>query len=301
MSQSAEQCLSVIQKIRLLSPLPGWGKHKYWCKQLTKNSLRVSRVYRNKGKHYQKRLKKVVKNHLSFCEKIKDKIDASALIISCLLEEGDSNSTKLLRLYAKLISFVAYFDKHQDLVHRRIILGETIPHEEKIFSIYEPHTEWISKGKSNKKVELGHAVCVTTNQEHFCLHWQVMEKQQDVDMPLIIRDFIVENYEKYRINSWSFDRNFGSKENREALWQIVDCLVMPKKGKLSKKDHKQEQVEDFKKYKRKHSTVEANIAHLEHLGAGVCPDKGIDGFKRYVGLSVVAYNLHKFGKIRKRY
>ncbi|EAY29974.1 hypothetical protein M23134_05307 [Microscilla marina ATCC 23134] len=133
------------------------------------------------------------------------------------------------------------------------------------------------------------------------MHWQVMEKQHDVDMPLIIRDFIQSKHGKYRIESWSFDRNFGSPENREGLAEQVDCLVMPKKGRISKKEQKQQEEAEFKKYRKKHSTIEANINQLECLGAGKCRDKTIEGFKRYVGLSVLAYNLHRLGKIRRRY
>jgi len=296
--QSADKCLSLIGKIRSLFPLSGWGKLQHWHKALSKSNLIVSRVYRHKGRNYTTRLKKVVRSHLSFCAKLRRKIEHSLLTIKALISESSALAAQLLGLFTKFISFVDYFDKHQDLVKRRVLLEETIPHKEKIFSIYEPHTEWISKGKSNKKVELGHAVCITTNQQHFCLHWQVMEKQSDVQMPVVVKDFITEHYPKYKINAWSFDRNFGSKQNREELGQTVDCLVMPKKGKLSEKSRAQEQAQDFRKYKRKHATVEANIAHLEHLGAGKCPDKGIEGFKRYVGLSVLAYNLHRLGKIR---
>ena len=46
-------------------------------------------------------------------------------------------------------------EKHIDLVSRRILKGEEIPHDEKVFSVFEPHTEWISKGKRNPFVELG--------------------------------------------------------------------------------------------------------------------------------------------------
>ena len=45
--------------------------------------------------------------------------------------------------------------KHIDLVERRIIKGETIAHNEKLFSIFETYTEWITKGKQNPSVELG--------------------------------------------------------------------------------------------------------------------------------------------------
>lgn len=298
--QSLSKSMSLIGQLLGKCTLSNWGKHADWCKRLSSSSLLVSKVYRNKGKNYQARLQKVVQTHLCFCQKIRVKLGDSILTIRDLISESQEKAALLTDLYDQLILFVGYFDLHHDLVTRRILEGEKIPHSEKLFSLYEPHTEWISKGKSNKKVELGHAVCITTNQAHFCLHWQVMEKQADVDMPLIIRDFIAKNYDQSPIKSWSFDTNFGSKENRVTLAKQVDCLVMPKKGKVSKKE-KANRHECYRKYKRKHSTIEANIAHLEHLGAGVCPDKGLDGFKRYVGLSVLAYNLHRFGKLHRNW
>ena len=54
--------------------------------------------------------------------------------------------------------------KHIDLVERRLIKGETIPHEDKFFSIFESHTEWIKKGKANNKVEIGHKILIATDQ-----------------------------------------------------------------------------------------------------------------------------------------
>ena len=55
----------------------------------------------------------------------------------------------------ELEHFVKLLKKHIDLVERRLINGETIPHSEKIFSIFEEYTEWITKGKSRPNVELG--------------------------------------------------------------------------------------------------------------------------------------------------
>jgi len=85
--QSIDKCLHLLGKARLLIDLPGWGKHHYWCKLLEKSSFRVTKIYRNKGKGYQKRLKQVVKAHLGVCSKIKLKIDDSLLIIKDLISE----------------------------------------------------------------------------------------------------------------------------------------------------------------------------------------------------------------------
>ena len=47
-----------------------------------------------------------------------------------------------------LETYIIHAKRQIDQIRRRVIQGETIPHEEKVFSIFEPHTEWISKGKA---------------------------------------------------------------------------------------------------------------------------------------------------------
>ena len=49
-----------------------------------------------------------------------------------------------------------------------------------MFSIFEPHTRWISKGKAGRPVELGFAVCVVEDQYQFILHHKLLWKENDV-------------------------------------------------------------------------------------------------------------------------
>ena len=58
-----------------------------------------------------------------------------------------------------------------------------------------------------------------------------------------------------------------------------------------------EQSPEFVKARRAHSAVESAINALEVHGLDVCLDHGIDGFKRYVALAVVARNIHRIGAI----
>ena len=70
---------------------------------------------------------------------------------------------------------------------------------------------------------------------------------------------------------------------------------MPKKGKRNKEEKERESAKKFKQLRNAHSAIESNINMLEHHGLNRCPDKGLHGYKRYVGLSVLAYNLHILG------
>ena len=78
--------------------------------------------------------------------------------------------------------FMAHAHRQASQIMERVLWEQAIPHEEKVFSVYEPHTEWISKGKAGVPVELGLKVCVMEDQHGFILHHQVMVKSQDVDV-----------------------------------------------------------------------------------------------------------------------
>jgi hypothetical protein len=72
-----------------------------------------------------------------------------------------------------------YVEKSSDQIDRRLLKGEVIPSEEKVFSIFEEHTEWITKGKLNKKVELGHLLLITTDQYQFIVDYKIMQGEKD--------------------------------------------------------------------------------------------------------------------------
>ncbi len=77
-------------------------------------------------------------------------------------------------------------------------------------------------------------------------------------------------------------------------------MVLPKKGKWSKKDREIESAEEFVQARRAHPAVESAINALEVHGLDRCLDHGIDGFKRYVALAVVGRNIQKLGAILLR-
>ena len=74
-------------------------------------------------------------------------------------------------------------------------------------------------------------------------------------------------------------------------------MALPRKGKLSEQAQALEQGDAFARARRAQSGVESAINALEVHGLDRCPDHGINGFKRYVALAVVARNIHRIGAI----
>ena len=207
---------------------------------------------------------------------------------------------QVLSIITGLEKYKKYVTKFTDQVERRLLKGESIAAEEKVFSIFEEHTEWISKGKLNKKVELGHLLLITTDQHQYIVDYKVMEKEKDAKQVNSLCERIKKNFTGKKISSHSFDKGFWSKDNYTVLQKAeIEQVVLPKKGRHNKEDKERESKVGFKKLKNKHSAVESNINMLEHHGLNRCMDKGLGGYKRCVGLSVLAYNLHILGNALK--
>jgi hypothetical protein len=182
-----------------------------------------------------------------------------------------------------------------DQIRRRVMEGETIPHHEKVFSLFEEHTEWITKGKAGVSQELGLKVCVVKDQFGFILHHRVMQKEMDDQIAVPI---IKETKERFpQLISCTFDKGFHSPNNQKDLAVLLEKVILPRKGNLSAINKEIENSEEFKEARRKHSAIESSINALENHGLDRCLDHGIYGFKRYVGLAVLARNIQILGHI----
>lgn len=270
----------------------GWRKSKLWYRSLKNQFRNLSKTCQSGGKEKEKNVKEKAGEYLRLARQLNDKIISSKETIYVGL-----TIFQLLTRLMQLDYFHKMLTKHIDLVERRLIKGEIIPHEEKLFSIFEPHAEWIKKGKANNKVEIGHNILVATDQFDFILYHKVIEKQADVELSIPLADKLISLYGEQTFYSISFDKGFWKKENKELLQLYFEQVIMPKKGKKNKIEQEEESTKEFKKLRNNHSGVESNINSLEHHGLNRCPDKGKKGFVKYTALGVLSYNLHRLGLI----
>jgi hypothetical protein len=122
-----------------------------------------------------------------------------------------------------------------------------------------------------------------------------MLQQTDDKVAVVMVQETKDRYEN--LIGCSFDRGFYSLENKRQLAEIIDYVVLPKKGRLSVKEKETEQSEEFVESRRKHSAVESSINALENHGLDRCLDHGLHGFERYVALSVLARNIQILGHL----
>ena len=280
------KCLGTISiYLEKYNNIEGWRKIADWKSDIKGLMREVGKVSSSGGKDKEKRVKAVVNNYLKKTKALLKKLENE-------LPKLPMQDTIDLSLIITLEYFMQLMKKHIDLVERRIIKGEEIPHSEKLFSIFETYTEWVKKGKSRPNVELGKKLSITTDQYDLIVDYQLMNEEQDRDIVITIADRLLK---KYIIKSWSFDKGYWNKDNKKLLQLVIPEVIMPKLGKRNKQEEEEEHSRSFKKLKNKHSAIESNINELEHRGLDRCPERGILHFTRYISLGVCAYNLKKIG------
>jgi hypothetical protein len=198
-------------------------------------------------------------------------------------------------LLSDLFLFTQHADRQINQIKRRVIDDEKIPHAEKVFSLFQPHTEWISKGKAGIPVELGMRMCIMEDTHGFILHHRVMQNETDDKIAVEMVKTTKNKFPSF--NGCSFDKGFHSMANQLELKKELEQVVLPKKGRLSAVDKEREYDEEFMQAKKKHSAVESAINALQVHGLNKCPDHGLEGFERYAALAVLSRNIQKIGSI----
>jgi len=284
---SARKCLDVAGKFLNKYPgVPGWRKIRDWHNQMKSMMRAVGKTSSSGGKGKEQRVKQATHAYLRKAQALLDKLEVSKELFP--ITDGAD-----LVIMLELERFMELLAKHVDLLERRVIKGEEIPHEEKIFSIFEEYTEWITKGKLRPNVELGKRLAITTDQYNLIVDYRVMDHQSDSGIVKPLAERLISSFP---VKSWSFDKGFWHKDNKELLKEHVEKVIMPRKGKCNKEEHAEEGQRYFKLLRNKHSAIESNINELECRGLDRCPDRGYPNFKRYIGLAVGAYNLRRIGQ-----
>jgi len=276
-----------------MTGIGGWRQSVYNYRQVKRAHRRTQKMKRSSSRDALKKAKRqqeIVKAHRDYVSLARQFVRKSQ---QTLATEVADMSLPAMAKSLEIQTYIQHAQRQMEQIERRVMHGETIPHHEKVFSIFQPHTEWISKGKAGVAVELGLKVCIVEDSDGFLLHHRVMEKQSDDQIAI---ELITETQVRYpTLRVCSFDKGFHSPSNQVELAKRLDRVVLPKKGRCNKAEQERENSEAFKTSRRQHSAVESGINALEVHGLDRCPDHGLHGFKRYVALAVVARNIQKLG------
>lgn len=277
--------------------LPGWRQHAHWLRKVKKLVRDIGRASRLKNQAGQARLQAGYKELLHLAGELLQRAWQLAATLrspgnlSVLDLAGGAGAKELLH-YADLTAKVC------DTARRRVLEGETVPNEEKIFSIFEPHTELIKRGKQPLPIQFGHNVLVIEDALGFVVDYRVVAHgvlDQDLVVPVMKK---LQKRFGGKIKSASFDRAFHTPENQQALAEIVDTPCIVSKGQQQGRQQQEEGTVAFRKARQRHPGVESAIGALQ-AGNGLkrCRDRSEPGYERYVALGILGRNLQTLGKL----
>src|SRR5713101_7680386 len=249
------------------------------------------RAFRRKYRDLVEVAREVVGKAVAVVEK------ARAMPVSGLLQGALVNG-----ICQQILHYVALTERVIDQTHRRVFSGEVVAAEHKLYSIFEPHTDLIKRGKARKPVEFGHKIFLAESAQGLITDYQVLtgnpadtghvpasleRHQQTFDRPPEV---------------YAGDRGFYSADNLEACQQagVGQACIPQRGGKKTAEREAFERSAAFKKGQRFRAGIEGRISVL-FRGRGMkrCRAEGRERFEVLVGAAVLANNLMRIAELMR--
>jgi IS5 family transposase len=185
-------------------------------------------------------------------------------------------------------------DRVIDQARRRVLDGEQVPNAEKLYSIFEAHTDLIKRGKVRTPVEFGHKVLLAESARGLITQYQVLNGNPP-DEQHVGRSLECHKKAFGRVPElYSADRGFFSERNLTLCQHSgVKVVCIPQSGgKRAPARQACEKTPAFKQGQRFRAGIEGRISVL-FRGRGMkrCLAEGSERFELLVGAAVLANNL----------
>ena len=297
--------LDGLKKILALAPelagllgVLGWRQHKSLWKKAKKAAREIGRI--KKGGNYQVRLERAYGKLLQITDLVLPRTQA---LLDYALQDLPTDREGLpTGEVAFLLENLVYW--HAATTHvcgtarRRVLEDEKVANSDKLFSLFEPHTELIKRGKASQPIQYGHKVFVIEDAVGFICHYKIMPWGTDDREILISEIKALRKRLRGRIQSASFDRGFHSPDNQEQLAKLIAHPCLPKPGAKQAAEQESQATVQFRQARQKHAGIESAIGALQSGNAlATCRDHSQVGYARYIGLGVLGRNLLILGKL----
>jgi IS5 family transposase len=187
-----------------------------------------------------------------------------------------------------------------DQARRRVLDGEQVPNDQKIYSIFEPHTDLIKRGKVRTPIEFGHKVLLAESAQGLITQYEVLNGNPSDEI------HVAPSLRRHRQafgrvpELYGSDRGFFSEQNLASCKNDgVKVVCIPQRGgKRTAEREVYEKSADFKQGQRFRADIEGRISVLlRGRGMKRCLAQSRDRFELLVGAAVLANNLMKIADL----
>lgn len=207
-------------------------------------------------------------------------------------DERGSFSIEAIGLLAQLQEKIPLMEQVAGCA-RRAYNGETVPASDRIFSIFEPHTELLKRGKARKPVEFGHMVTIGQTAEKF-ISFYCVEEQSRHDVH--IGDEALRHHKKTfgaYPKEFAADKNYYGGPTHLKKWEkCIPVYAIGKKGRRDESETEREHGLLFRLLQRFRAGCEGSISVLKRVfGLYRCLFRGFKSFASSIGSTIFCHNL----------
>jgi hypothetical protein len=271
----------------------GWRQHAQLLKKVKKLNRKINRIAVKKGPRYKERMKPFYREILQKTALLTQRARDLCMVVG-------QPAPKVTDVFGPntLQAFIVRTERVADTARRRVIEGKTVANCDKLFSIFEPHTQLYKRGKAGQPVQFGRQVLVFEDAAGFLVRGVLMNRDEgDKDVAVRETKFLQETFDN-NVKRLSFDRGFHAPENQKDLSKLVSHLCLPKPGAKQSVVQQSQADEEFVAAAQNHPGVESAIGALQSGNAlKRCRDRSEVGFERYVQLAILGRNLHTLGRL----
>lgn len=271
----------------------GWRQHLHLLKKAKQLNRKINRISAKKGPRYKERMKPLYRELLQKTAIVTQRArELCEVIGEPQPEPADLFGPNTLQ------AFIVRTQRVADTAQRRVIKGETVPNCDKLFSIFEPHTQLYKRGKAGQPIQFGRQVLVFEDAAGFLVRGVLMNRDEG-DKDVAVRETkSLQDAFHNGVHRLSLDRGFHSPENQRQLSELVDHLCLPKPGAKQSVAQLADADDEFLAAQQNHSGIESAIGALQSGNAMKrCRDRSEVGFERYLQLAILGRNLLTLGRM----
>lgn len=273
--------------------VPGWRQSRHLTKRIKECVRVISQISSSRSSKVKATLPGAYERLLY---RVKSVIERAESLQAEAAKCG-SNRQVLLRSQ-ELQGWIELTNQVCGTAYRRTVLGESVPNSEKLFSLFEKHTQLYRRGKARTPNQFGRMIIVFEDAAGFISHYHLMHRDaQDRDV-IVAQTRQAQKRLKGEMMVASFDRGFYSPENEEQLSEIISCPCIPPNHPNQYAERLASASLQFRRARQRHPGIESAIGALQS-GNGLkrCRDRSEPGLERYIGLAILGRNLHILGKL----
>lgn len=252
------------------------------------------KIVNTKGKNSHQKRRPLFEKMLTIQKRCINQIEKAIELLTFHPLEEPKKEKQIHALLLELKKLLPIMQQVSDVAYRREILDEEVLVDEKLFSIFETHTDCISKG--GREVVFGHKINFASGKSNLIFDC-ILERGNPSDQTYYpkLLDNILRNFH-FTPESIATDGCFASKKNLlDALERGIKNIVFNKsKGAMQNVTTSKKMETMLKKWR---AGIEALISNFKRgLKASVCTWKGWEKFKRFVLWNVITFNLRVIAK-----